>query len=44
MMQTLSKGDKILKVDGKDVTNDTVSSALVGSDVAGSMVLSIRKS
>ena len=45
MMQTLSKGDKILKVDGKDVTNDTVSNALVGNDVAGSMVsVEVKKS
>jgi C-terminal processing protease CtpA/Prc len=35
----INKGDQIMKIDGKDVTNDSVLEALRGCDIPGSTVI-----
>ena len=40
----LDKGDVVVEIDGKPVTNDNLSQLLVGSDIAGTAVtISVRK-
>ena len=40
----LEPGDRVLKVDGKDVTEDTLPGMVIGSDMPGSIVtLTVQK-